>query len=43
MDIFVNDNGDAHVTEGTVNIKWNEGYKPYYNLGNLKLLILRMR
>jgi len=39
MDIYIDKNGDAHVTE-----KWTatlsqgtEGYKPYYNLGNSEI------
>ena len=39
MDIYVDDNGTAHVTE-TWNANLNqgtEGYKPYYNLGNANI------
>lgn len=45
MDIFVNDNGDAHVTEvWSVNIKsGTEGYKPYYNLGNSEIINFKVR
>ncbi len=39
MDVYIDDNGDAHITE-----VWNaklssgtEGYKPYYNLGKSKI------
>ncbi len=36
MDIYIDDNGTAHVTEiWSANItEGTEGYKPYYNLGN---------
>ncbi len=39
MDIYVDDNGTAHVTE-TWNANLNqgtEGYKPYYNIGNANI------
>ena len=39
MDIYVDEKGDAHVTEvwnATLN-SGTEGYKPYYNLGNAEI------
>ena len=40
MDIYVDNNGDAYVTEEwTANLSsGTEGYKPYYNLGNSEIL-----
>ena len=39
MNIYVDNNGTAHVTEEwTTNlIQGTEGYKPYYNLGESKI------
>ena len=39
MDIYVDDNGTAHITEKwTANLNTGtEGYKPYYNLGNANI------
>lgn len=39
MDIYVDNNGTAHVTETwSANLnQGTEGYKPYYNLGNAKI------
>lgn len=39
MDIYVDSNGDAHVTEkwAAVLNEGTEGYKPYYNLGNSRI------
>ena len=44
MDIFIDDNGDAHVTE-TWKCKVTQGtevYHPYYNLGNSEIKELRV-
>ena len=40
MNIFIDDNGDAKITETwKVNINdGTEGYKPYYNLGNSRII-----
>ncbi len=45
MDIFINDNGNAHVKETwDVNISGGtEGYKPYYNLGNSEIINFNVR
>lgn len=39
MDIYLDDNGTAHVTETwSANLnQGTEGYKPYYNIGNAKI------
>lgn len=39
MDIYIDDNGTAHVTETwSANLnQGTEGYKPYYNIGNAKI------
>ena len=39
MDIYVDNNGTAHVTEkwDTILTEGTEGYKPYYNLGESKI------
>ncbi len=39
MDIYVDDNGTAHITEKwTANLNaGTEGYKPYYNIGNANI------
>ena len=40
MDIYIDNNGDAHVVEewkATLN-SGTEGYKPYYNLGNSEII-----
>lgn len=39
MDIYIDKNGDAHITETwSANLSsGTEGYKPYYNLGNAKI------